>query len=338
MSKPPVSVCIPTYNDESTIRASLDALVNLDYPTYEVIIIDSSDDKTPEIIKEYSDQDSSIRLIRQEKNGIGAARDRGLNEAKYDIIAYTDADAKVEKSWLSQLVPPLKDPDVGATTGRTIYETNETCTSWLRKVNIDLRNRYRKNSTRLAAGPSCAFRREVLEEVGGFDHNWPFAEDSLASSEIISRGYEIRYVSDAKVHHVPEGDWRTYLRKSYQHAKTYAELIVRHPENASRNDFIPLHWKIQPPIFVVILLTIPFVGLFWPVGLFIWLGMFGLGASLNIPFAVRVAAQSKEIKFFPQSMGLTTARGLCWGAGSIVGGVHNLSVLLGAYTQPKGQR
>lgn len=334
--RPPVSVCIAAYNAEGTIRSLIESLLELDYPEYEVVIVDDgSNDGTLEIVESYSKKSNLIRLIRQPNQGASAARNRALEAATYEIVAYTDSDTTVSPQWLEHLVTPFDDPSVGATTGRTVFETNGTCTSWMRSVDMDLRYRQRRRYTRLANGPNCAFRRSVLLEVGGFDPTWYHAEDTAVSYEVYNHGYVIRHVPEAVVYHVPEDDWRDYLRKRHRDAKAFTRVLFTHPRDAAiEDDFVPLSWKVQPPLFALLLLGIPLTLLMAPAGPAVWLGMLVVGVVINLPFAARVTRRSRRLHFLVVTLIMTTLRGFAWGLGLLMGGVSN-SVEYGTVRLPR---
>jgi cellulose synthase/poly-beta-1,6-N-acetylglucosamine synthase-like glycosyltransferase len=325
MDPPPVSIGVAAYNAESTIRPLLDSLLELEYPDYEVVIVDDgSVDRTADIVREYTGSDSSIRLVEQANQGASAARNRAFEAASNEIIAYTDSDTRVDGVWLRELVRPFSDPDVGATTGRTVFGTNNTCTSWVRSVDIAVRNSRRGETTRLANGPNCAFRRELLAEIGGFDPEWFHAEDTAVSYDVYAHGYEIRYVPEAEVYHVPEDDWREYLSKRYRDAKAFTRVLFTHPKDAAvEDDFVPATWKLQPPLFAVLVFGLPLMLLLGPLGLVTAAGVFAIGVALNVPFALRVAWRARRPRFFWATLALTTARGFFWGLGLVVGAVTN---------------
>lgn len=98
LSESPVfSVVVCTHNGAARIGACLRALQNLDYPDFEILVVDDgSSDDTAEIVRGFSD----VRLIESEHEGLGAARNRGAREAQGDIIAYTDDDCRPDRQWL----------------------------------------------------------------------------------------------------------------------------------------------------------------------------------------------------------------------------------------------
>ena len=99
---PFVSIVVGVRNEERYISECVDSLLSIDYPKekYEIIIVDGmSNDNTQNIIKQYS-----VKLILNEKQNVAAARNLGVKNAKGDLIAFTDGDCEVNKSWLKILV------------------------------------------------------------------------------------------------------------------------------------------------------------------------------------------------------------------------------------------
>jgi cellulose synthase/poly-beta-1,6-N-acetylglucosamine synthase-like glycosyltransferase len=323
---PGVSVVVPTYNAEATIGPLLDSLTHLDYPDYEVIIVnDGSRDQTREIVKRYP-----VRLIDQPNRGASAARDAGLRASSREIVAYVDSDVTVTRDWLRKIVQAFSDPTVGAATGQTVFLRDEKATSWLRSLDIERRNAGRRTFTRLANGPNSAFRRSLLLEVGGFDPSWYHAEDTEVSYRIWQRGSRIRYVPEAVVHHVPEGNWRTFFRKRYRDAKAFTRMLRRYSRSAIlEDDFVTTSMKIQPPVFLVLIVTAIVTAIlqFTPYGYLSLLclsGLFVFALLLNMPEVLAMVRASGRTTFFFRGLGLSLLRGFAWGAGLGAGGLRQV--------------
>ena len=108
MKNPKVSIIIPVYNGEKTLRQCLNSVLNQTYKNYEVIAIDNnSTDKTKEIIKEFQKKYSSIKYIFEKTKGRGAARNTGIRVAKGYIMAMTDSDCIVPQNWIKELTNPI---------------------------------------------------------------------------------------------------------------------------------------------------------------------------------------------------------------------------------------
>lgn len=109
-----VSIIIPIYNVESYLRQCLDSVMNQTCSDWEALLIDDfSGDGSAGIAEEYCKKDSRFRLIRQEKNnGQSAARNRGLDEAKGDFVAFLDADDWWDRDFLARHLTAIDGYDV----------------------------------------------------------------------------------------------------------------------------------------------------------------------------------------------------------------------------------
>ncbi|KAB1194263.1 glycosyltransferase [Haloferax sp. MBLA0076] len=122
-SEPTVSIVLPTYNEERIIENKLDDIFALDYPMekVEVVIVDSSDDSTRDIIRDWFDgRDApTLNLIEEdERRGLAPALNDAYAAAKNEMVVKTDCDSKVAPDALRVAAANLADPDVGAVTGR----------------------------------------------------------------------------------------------------------------------------------------------------------------------------------------------------------------------------
>jgi hypothetical protein len=225
------------------------------------------------------------------------------------------------------------DDRVGAVTGRTIFRTDDRVAGHVRHVDFARRYRGRSRETTLANGPNCVYRRRVLDEVGGFDPAWYHAEDTQVSYRARERGYRILYDAGALVYHVPEGDWRGFIRKRFRDARAYMRVIPAHRGSVMADDFVTLKMKVQPPLFAlgIVGLLAAAVGavpaMVFPAAVG-WAGAALDGAlvlllvawAMDVPFSVEVALESNRPGFFWKTMALQFVSGLAWGAGFMVGG------------------
>ena len=100
-----VSVIVPVYNAEEYIGATLDSIINQDFNSYEIIVVDDgSTDQSPEIISEkLTKSTANYRIIRQDNAGVSSARNRGMQEATGEYLVFIDADDYVTGNHLSEL-------------------------------------------------------------------------------------------------------------------------------------------------------------------------------------------------------------------------------------------
>lgn len=108
-----ISIIIPVYKTENTIRRCLDSIQRQSYEDWEAIVVDDgSPDKAGEICDEYERTDSRFRVIHQQNGGVSSARNAGLSIAKGEYIAFCDSDDYVAKDWLMSFAQAVADYDV----------------------------------------------------------------------------------------------------------------------------------------------------------------------------------------------------------------------------------
>ncbi|MGD8894277.1 MAG: glycosyltransferase [Desulfobacterales bacterium] len=175
--KPRVSVIIPTYNRGWIIREAIDSVMVQDYRDFELIVVDDgSTDNTPDILDSFRDE---IRVLRQENQGVSAARNRGLAAASGRFIAFLDSDDLwLPQKLLRQVEFFNKNPDA------QICQTEET---WIRKgVRVNPKKRHKKPrgmifepslALCLVSPSAVMIRASLFEKVGGFDETLPACED-----------------------------------------------------------------------------------------------------------------------------------------------------------------
>ena len=112
-----ISLVIPAYNEEKFIKKCLESVKNQTVEPSEVILINNdSIDKTADIAKNFK-----VKIINEKQQGISYARNRGFNEAKYEIIARCDADCILPKNWIEQIAANFKRGNIDALVGPLYY-------------------------------------------------------------------------------------------------------------------------------------------------------------------------------------------------------------------------
>lgn len=225
---PQVSVVVCVYNGRRTIRQCLDSLLRLNYPNYEIVVVDDgSTDGTSEILEEFSHR-PKVRIIRTENRGLSRARNTGMEAARGEIVAYIDSDAYADPEWLSYLARDFQRSDFAAIGGPNIPPRGDGLVSDCvasapgGPVHVLL------SDTEAEHIPGCnmAFRRDRLAEIGGFDAQFRVAGDDVdVCWRIHKRGWRIGFSPSAVVWHHYRSDIRSYWRqqKGYGRAETLLE-------------------------------------------------------------------------------------------------------------------
>jgi GT2 family glycosyltransferase len=174
---PKVSVVVCSYNGASTIRDTMEGLKTLEYPNFEVIVVnDGSTDATLKIAAEYD-----VKLINQENLGLSAARNTGWQNAEGEIIAYIDDDAYPDPHWLHYIVHTYQTTDFVGVGGPNIAPPGDGPIAECvynapgGPVQVLLTDREAEH----IPGCNMTFKRSALETVGGFDPRYRAAGDDV---------------------------------------------------------------------------------------------------------------------------------------------------------------
>jgi GT2 family glycosyltransferase len=225
---PRISVVVCSYNGARTIAQTLAALQKLDYPDYEVIVIDDgSTDRTSAITGSYP-----VKLLRTENQGLSAARNRGLEAATGDIVAYIDDDAYPDPHWLTYLASiflrsdhaGIGGPNFAPTDDGTIAECVANAPGG--PVHVLLSDEVAEH----VPGCNMAFRRERLMAIGGFDTQFRVAGDDVdVCWRLQERGWTIGFAPTAVVWHHRRNSIKAYFRQQRGYGKAEALLADKWP-------------------------------------------------------------------------------------------------------------
>lgn len=228
-SYPKVSVIVCAYNAERTMGRCLDSLEQLNYPNYEVIVVnDGSTDNTREICQRYG----YIRLINQDNEGLSAARNIGLRAVTGEIIAYTDSDCMADPDWLTYLVERFQSSSFGAVGGPNLPPPDDSLVASCVAVSPGAPAHVLLDDEVAEHIPGCnmAFRREALEAMHGFDPIFRAAGDDVDLCwRLQNNGYKIGFSPAAVVWHFRRNTVRDYVKQQKGYGKAEALLYFKHP-------------------------------------------------------------------------------------------------------------
>lgn len=235
---PPASVVIAAYNEAEHIGATLDGILAIDYPDFEVIVIDdgSSDGTTARVLPYV--RDGRVRLVRKLGNeGKAMALNDGLRCARGEIILVMDADAIPDPRILRVVVPHFKSPRVGAVTGNPRVFNRDTLLSKLQAIEftaiISLQRRAQRVWGRILtmSGVVGAFHRNALFDAGLYSPDMA-TEDIDLSWKLQLRFWDIRYEPRAVVWMRVPSSLRGLWRQRIRWARGLAQVLRRHGGSA----------------------------------------------------------------------------------------------------------
>ncbi|HHX64190.1 MAG TPA: glycosyltransferase [Chloroflexi bacterium] len=224
---PTISVIIPVYNGAQTIEACLDSLLRQDYPAerYEIIVVENgSTDNTVEIVSRYP-----VRLLRCARRGPSPARNMGIAKSQADVVAFTDADCVADPSWLSQIVQPYVDPDIGGVGGAILayHLAERSVVELFCDEQSPLVNYYSGDHEFLPHlfTANASYRRDVIQDVKRFNPRLVTGEDvDLAWRVQCHAGCKLAYMPEAIIYHHHRTTLRGLLRQYRQYG--FGEIVL----------------------------------------------------------------------------------------------------------------
>jgi glycosyltransferase involved in cell wall biosynthesis len=242
--QPPISVVVCTRDRAEALRHCLNALAQLDYPNYEVVVVDNAS-RGPETAKVVAQR--GFRYAREERPGLDWARNRGISEARYDIIAYTDDDVRVDPGWLKGIAAAFSDPQVAAVTGLVLPAELETRAQALferyggmnKGFNARLLHRSHIGDAGVIGAHQCgvganmAYRRSTLEQLGGFDTALDVGTASFGGGDIdmfhrvLAAGLALYYEPAALVWHQHRRDMPGLEKQIYSNGRAFGVYLQK---------------------------------------------------------------------------------------------------------------
>jgi O-antigen biosynthesis protein len=226
---PRVSVVVCSYNGGATLAECLQSLRQLDYPNYEIILVDDgSTDDTPAIAARVPE----VRYMRQENRGLSAARNVGAEAATGEIVAYTDSDCVADEAWLLHLVRPMGAQGVDVIGGPNVPPASDSWTAKCVAASPGGPSHVMLDDRRAEHVPGCnmAFRRDKLLALGGFDPQFRQAGDDVDICwRFMDAGMQIGYAPAALVWHHRRNTVKAYLSQQKGYGRSEAMLQFKHP-------------------------------------------------------------------------------------------------------------
>ena len=235
---PSISVIVCTYNGKRTIRECLEGIRKIDYPNFEVIVVnDGSTDGSEIIAKDYG-----FRVISIPNGGLSNARNVGMRAAKGEIVAYIDDDAVADPQWLTYLAATFLNTDHVGAGGPNIPPADDgpiaecVANSPGGPIHVLLSDRKAEH----IPGCNMAFRRDALMAVDGFDARFRIAGDDVDLCwRLLKRGWTLGFNPAAMVWHHRRNSVRAYWKQQLNYGKAEGYLERKWPEKYNAAGHIP---------------------------------------------------------------------------------------------------
>ncbi|MFI7383066.1 glycosyltransferase [Streptomyces sp. NPDC049813] len=197
----PVSVLVPAYNEAKCIENTVRSLTAGEHPVEVIVVDDGSTDGTARLVEELRLPD--VRVVRQHNAGKPAALNRGLANARHDLVVMMDGDTVFEPATVRELVQPFGDPRVGAVAGNAkVGNRDSLIGAWqhieyVMGFNLDRRMYDVLRCMPTIPGAVGAFRRTALERIGGMSDD-TLAEDTDVTMALHRDGWRVVYAEKAR--------------------------------------------------------------------------------------------------------------------------------------------
>ncbi len=203
------SIVVATYNNKKTLEKTLNSLLKQNFNgKYEIIVVnDGSKDGTKEFLEKYKKGKQKLSVFHQKNSGVCKARNKGIQNSKYEIVINMDHDCIAKKDWLQKMVAGFNSEKTGVVSGYDYY-----------------------------GGTSTGFRKSILDKTGGYDEDYGYyREDTDLSFKIMDFGYEFKLIKPNYEHDHKEakptgfmGLVKHVLQRLYYHQNDVL-LYKKHP-------------------------------------------------------------------------------------------------------------
>lgn len=230
-----ISLVIPTRNSAATLAQTLDAVLAGDRLPDEILVVDGcSDDDTPAIAAA-----RGVRLVVNDKRHVAAARQLGLEQARFPVVAYTDSDCLPQRDWLALVADRMAaDPELAGVGGRVILPRPTTRVQAYSASVFERIMQFPDAPTLIATrgmrgafpGANCAFRQDAARRGGGFrDFFSNHAEEIDLLWRLVAAGAKLLFDPALVVTHLGYADTpRRLVRANFNYGIASTKLAKAH--------------------------------------------------------------------------------------------------------------
>ncbi|MEM3851681.1 MAG: glycosyltransferase [Methanomassiliicoccales archaeon] len=213
------SVIITVRDEAENIAQLLESLLS-QKAEKEIVVVDAeSRDGTADIVRRYAEKHDEIRLIvKRSKRGMG--RNIGIAHSTGDVVAFIDGDCIADENWLAEILESAKECPVVA--GKTVYTGGDRFAG-LERVEL-----YRQGMDVTFPSSNLAYRREVIERIGGFDDWFITAEDIDLNIRAVDCNFKICYNEKAVVYHKVRETLYSFAKQAFWNGAGRKQLTLKY--------------------------------------------------------------------------------------------------------------
>lgn len=266
---PFVSVLVPAYNEGKSIGKTIRSILNSNYPRFEIIVINNnSQDKTVMVVKQFK-KDKKVKLVHEKKQGKFAALNKGIKNAKGEILVVIDADTQLLPQTISALVQPFSDPKVGAVAGNlkvgnlVNFLTAFQAIEYVVSLNLDRRAYDFLTAVPVVPGALGAWRRRSVQKVGGYQQD-TLTEDADLTIRIQKLGFRVAFAKKAVAYTEAPESIDAFLKQRLRWTLGMLQVLYKHRHMNFNRRYGPLGMVVLPYLGLIqlpLMLLSPFVDL-----------------------------------------------------------------------------
>ncbi len=261
---PLVSVIMPCFNEEKVIQTAIQSVMNLDYPNYEVLVVDDgSTDLTLDAAKKM-EKKGRLRVVSHENTGKSGALNRGITEAVGDYVLCMDADSMLAPDVLKLAMAYFeRNPKLAAVAGSVVLGNTPNVLTMFQRLEYIIGLNFHKTAqsflsmVTIVPGPIGVFKKSAITAIGGYHHD-TFAEDCDLTIRLLVEGYDLAYCPEMiAITEAPE-DVRSLLGQRYRWSRGITQAIAKNagwflkPHKSFRS-FSILAYMLAESIFIPII-------------------------------------------------------------------------------------
>ena len=248
MSK--ISVVLTTKNEQNNIGKLLDSLMNQEGP-YEVLVVDSdSKDKTQEIVKQFSKKNENIKLIIYPGTR-AESMNYGIKQATGGAVAFIGGDDLADKNWIKEIRKVIEKADILV---GDLVPTDEEKVKNIENVKL-----FHKGVNVSYPGTNTAYKKHVLDKLGGFDPWFSSAEDLEINIRAVENGFKINENKNAIIYYRPKGTPLKFLKQSFWYGYGRKLIGLKHGRVWKKHKISDI-MKSQTSLFALVRLIMGFLG------------------------------------------------------------------------------
>ena len=305
---PKVSMVTATFNEEEIVKKKIENTIGLDYPKekLEIIFVDSSTDRTRQIIREFKEKsDLNIVLFEEEeRKGLASALNTGYALASGEIVIKSDCDLLLDKFSVKEIVKPFSDPSIGAVSGAIRVLNKSSVEMGYRTIFERLRVAEANLDSTYLFNPFSAFRKKLIQPID----KKSVADDAELALKIRQSGYKTVYSPTAVIYEASPTSIKERIKQKSRRAQGHIRLIFQNLKMLFNPKYGKFGLIIFPANFFMMILSPWLILLTFVIGFIYLYGLTGvllssMGALLFLTLiaVIYIKARPKTVAGFLES-------------------------------------